>query len=327
MCNALATHHQIYMKIIDLHQDLLLHIRSGQEIGQNRQTDFAMLEAADAKIVVATAFPFPPDENYFDPITNELIEQDFLGYIEHCAANPNWRIVKTRDDVAEILKTEGARGILMHIEGLNVFENDWTRLEKWRELGLRSIGPVWNLTNVFGGGTKDATTGLTAVGRELIYWLQANQMIVDCAHMNPPTFWEAVKEIRGPIIISHGNSCALCASERNYSDEQLKLVAERGGICGVFFPQRFIVAPPAKATMADVVKHFSHLVNVMGEDCVAIGSDFGGIVSGTVAGFDSLERLPILWEALEQAGFSSEQIEKIAYKNAARILQEVLPKN
>jgi membrane dipeptidase len=149
-------------------------------------------------------------------------------------------------------------------------------------------------------------------------------MIVDFAHMNAPTFADALRVVRGPIIVSHGNAAACCPNPRNYSDEQLRSIAERGGVVGVFFAKTFVTgAQPA--VIADVVRHIDHLRKVMGEDHIALGTDFGGIITGTVAGLDAVACLPALWDALAAHGYTDAQLEKIAYRNAARVLREILP--
>lgn len=311
--------------IIDLHQDLLAHIHFREQIGQSIQTDFSMLKSSGTKIVIATAFPVPQDENYLDPITNDLIEADFHEYVAYTKDHPEWTIIRTRNDMDRVLADPLRHGLILHIEGLNaVTTQDWPRLEHWYDLGWRSLGPVWNISNPLGGGTHDPSQGLTTLGRDMIEWLQTKRMIVDFAHMNAPTFWDAARIVNGPILVSHGNAYACCANPRNYSDEQLRLIANRGGIIGVFFAKTFVTGRDLPGNTADAAHHIDHLTNIMGIDHVALGTDFGGIITGSLDGLASLNDIPSLWKELERRGYTSESIEKIAWKNSARTLATIL---
>ncbi len=311
--------------IIDLHQDLLAHLRSFGSVFTEKQTDFDMLKAADVKLVVATAFPLPPQDDYFHPITNDLIETDFRDYFRQTEIDPTYSIIKKASDVQQILNTPGAHGILMHIEGLNVIsDTSWKQLQSWYNLGWRSLGPVWNLTNPLGGGTLDTSTGLSSLGRQMITWLQERRMIVDLAHMNQPTFWDAVRIIKGPLYISHGNTCRCCSSPRNYDDDQLRIVAERDGVVGVFFANTYVVGRGNHGTVSHVADHIDHLVQIMGIDHVALGTDFGGIVTGLVQGLASIDQLPHLWDELSRRGYRDQDLERIAWRNAARVLTNIL---
>ncbi|MSR85265.1 hypothetical protein EXS71_02415, partial [Candidatus Uhrbacteria bacterium] len=240
--------------LLDLHEDLLLHINRRDLYPANHwQTNFDFLKRNQVKATFATAFPVPPKENFFDPASNDMIESDFAQYLSYCETHPEWMIVKTKADLELLFQRNDRHGLILHIEGLNVVSDaDWPRLEKWYDMGWRSLGLVWNLTNPLGGGTKDSTTGLTMLGARMIEWLQAHHMVVDFAHMNAPTFADALKIVKGPIVISHGNACALCPNPRNYTDEQLRLVAERGGIVGVFFAKTYLTGS-RPAVIEDVV--------------------------------------------------------------------------
>ncbi|MBI5369618.1 membrane dipeptidase [Candidatus Uhrbacteria bacterium] len=307
--------------IIDTHQDLLLHITRRDLYPQGQwQTNFEMIKRAGLKLVVATAFPVPSEENYFNPISNDLIEKEFDAYSLQ-GTQPGWMLVTQASDIARVLALEGPIGILMHIEGLNVVdENSFERLEQWYQKGWRSLGIVWNLTNPLGGGTKDPTQGLRPLGRQVIEWAKEKQMVIDFAHMNEPTFWDVVKIMDRPIYISHGNCRALCENPRNYSDAQLRALADSGGVIGLFFAKTFVTGKEKPGTISHVVAHVEHLLKTIGDEHIALGTDFGGIISGFVDGLESLEKLPDFFQALRQAGITEMTMEKLCYQNAARVL-------
>ncbi len=312
--------------IIDLHQDLLCHVQRRDLFPPNEwQTNFEMIKQNGIRLVVATAFPIPPKENYFDPISNQLIEEELLTYAKKTTDDPNWALVRTAQDVDRVLMDASLTGLMLHIEGLNVVDElSWDRMEQWYKIGWRSFGIVWNLINPLGGGTQDPSQGLKPLGAQMIEWCESKGIVVDFAHMNEPTFWDTAKVIRRPIYISHGNCRALCDNPRNYSDAQLRAVAESGGVVGVFFAKTFVTGKEKPGTLADVVGHINHLKKIMGEDHIALGTDFGGIMTGFVSGLETLDRLPSIFIALREAGYSESQIEKFCYRNAARVLKSHL---
>ena len=314
------------MPLIDLHQDLLCHINNRDFFAKDHwQTNFEMIKKNGLNLVVATAFPVPPGENYFDPVSNKIIEEEFLAYAQKAQTDPAWTLIKTATDVDRVLTPNAPTGLLLHIEGLNVVDKQsWKRLEQWYEIGWRSLGIVWNLTNPLGGGTKDSTQGLTSFGADIIEWCKEKRMVIDFAHMNNPTFQDVAKIVDRPIYISHGNCRALCDNPRNYSDDQLHAVAESNGVIGVFFAKTFVTGKDKSGKISDVIAHLDHLIKTIGEDHIALGTDFGGIISGFIEGLDSLDKLPNLFSALREHGYSQSRLEKLSYQNAARVLKENL---
>lgn len=310
--------------IIDLHQDLMLHINHRDIWDGKWQTNFSMLDNSQTKIVIATAFPKPVNGDHLDPVTNNLIEKDFELYIEYVKNNDSWVIIKDSSDFKNVLGSPDKKGLILHVEGLNSFKDtkeDWDRLEKWYGMGWRSLGLVWNISNSLGGGTEDTDTGLTLLGKKVITWLKEHKMIIDLAHMNESTFWDTVSVLKNrPILISHGNTKKLFNNPRNYSDKQLKKIKESGGVIGVFFARSFLTDDDDVNTN-HVLKHLNHMKNIVGIDHMALGTDFGGIFK-TPKGLESVEKLGSFLELLLASGYSQEDVEKIAYKNAERVLME-----
>lgn len=294
--------------IIDLHEDIA---GASSDEALKRQTDFAQLEEANVKIVLGTGFVLP-GENF-----ESVIDRDFSFYEKRCADVPLWRIIKSRNDVESM---GDGHGIIFHIEGFHGFSGNESLLSAWYERGWRSTGLVWNEDNLYGGGTH-SRNGLTERGRACIAWCEKRNILIDFSHMNPVMFADCVSAVRNPPFISHGGLDALAPSPRNFTDDQVRTIAERGGVCGVFFP-RSAMAKGAVYTSDDVVDHIMHVIAIAGEDCPALGSDFGGMTSGTPSDLSSVSHLSALWQALSKRGCSAERIEKIAFKNAARYLRE-----
>ncbi len=302
--------------IYDLHQDLELHVREPDLYENPRQTGYSTLRDGGPGLVIATAFPHPRDDDFFSPVTDELIERDFAAYRKQ----PGFAIVDTAAD----LPTEpgGKPRLLLHVEGLNVFDGSpaaWEKLEKWYGLGWRSLGLVWNLANPLGGGADAASGGLTDLGRKVLRWLADKRMVIDLVHMNRETFDDALAATEGPVLVSHANARALCDHRRNLDDTQLKAVAARDGIVGVTAVPDFVRAD-GPASLDDLVKHARYIADLIGPRHLAIGSDFGGILKGGIPGFAGTADFPGFFEAFGNAGFSEAELEDVAWRNANRVL-------
>ena len=299
------------INIIDLHQDLLL---------DQEQTNFERLKTNNVKIVVASAFPEPTDGDFLNPETNAIIERDLETYNRYVAKNPEFSIIKDRNDLEHVMETSVKFGLILHVEGLNAFEEPtgWETLERWHDLGLRSIGPLWNINNPFGGGTLDSELGLTPLGVRIIKWCERNRVILDFAHMNERTFWDASKIVTRPILVSHGNSYELCKDPRNYTDAQLLEIGKTEGVIGLFLSKKFLTKEPV-ATPQMAKNHLERMMRIAGFSCVGIGSDFGGILSGFPQGMENVDSLQRFLSSLEGIN-----IEDIAYKNALRVISRHL---
>ena len=306
--------------IIDLHQDLLLYTTRPELFKDTNQTSFEKIKENNLKIVTVSAFPVPPEENFFNPISNDMIEEDLQKYLEYVTTHPEFVIIKKKEDVTRVMETEDLFGLILHIEGLNVFDekSGWSMLERWYEIGLRSVGPVWNLANPFGGGDKDENKGLTDLGKKLVTWCEERGLLLDFAHMNAPTFWDTTKIVSRPILISHGNAATLCPRPRNYTDEQLHAVGESGGVVGLLLGKKFLTSKD-NAGIEAVLDQIAHIESVAGKDALAIGSDFGGILSGFVDGLHSVDDVQTVLPSTPE-----DVRELFAYKNAERILMQLL---
>lgn len=314
--------HTFYMKTIDLHQDIYLHMRFKDEVGQSHQTDFEMIKNSDIDLSFATAFPYPKDENWYDPITDDLITEELGMYRNFCDQNTDWMIVNDTRDLDDSRKK-----LLLHLEGLNVFsgsDEHWKLLNSWFELGVRSLGTHWNVNNKLGGGTLDPTAPLTELGSEVIAWAEQKGILLDFAHMSRQTFADATKIVSRPILVSHGNTDALCPDPRNYTDKQIKQIAESGGLIGVFFASTFVAGKDAISTIDHVVGHIKYIKDLVGVQHIGIGSDFGGILSHDIDDLASVDEFNNLFIKMSESGMSVSEIEDIAYNNARRMIESHL---
>lgn len=175
---------------------------------------------------------------------------------------------------ADILKArdEGRIGVIYGFQNAAMMGTNAARVDTFADLGVRVIQLTYNPANQLGDGSMaPENRGLTEFGREVVARLNAKHVMVDLSHSGENTCLDAARASTQPISINHTGCRALADLTRNKTDEELRLVASKGGFVGVFFMPflRLDGHPHAE----DVVAHIEHAVNVCGEDHVGIGSD------------------------------------------------------
>jgi membrane dipeptidase len=228
------------------------------------------------------------------------------------------RLVRTAAEV-EACRREGVLGALLGIEGAHSLEGNLDNLDAFAKRGLRYLGLLHFGANEAGhpawGRGRDDDKGLTPWGRQLVARCEQLGVIVDLAHINRRGFMEACEMATRPPIVSHTGVLGAFEHWRNIDDAQLRAVADRGGCIGVIFCPRFLGASGIEA----VVRHMKHILDVVGEDAPALGSDWDGVIVPTT-GLADPRGLPLLTDALLQAGVSERTVGKILRENVMRVL-------
>ena len=242
--------------------------------------------------------------------------------------------VRVARSAADIKATNGAGGIaaVMHIEGIEAVDAELDFLHVLYAAGLRSLGPVWSRNNVFAHGvpfkfpgSPDFGPGLTDAGRHLVKTCNTLGILIDMSHMNEAGFWDIAKLSTAPLVATHSNAHALCPAPRNLTDDQFRAIAESKGLVGLNFGTGFLREDgrmSADAPLDRMVDHLAYMVDIMGEDCVALGSDFDGITPPKEIGDAS--GLPRLMAAMTARGFDDALINKIAYNNWLSLLERTI---
>jgi len=229
--------------------------------------------------------------------------------------------VRTAAEI-EAARAAGKVSALLGIEGGHAIEGSLDKLAHFARRGVRYLGLCHFSANelcypAYGRGQRD-DEGLTRLGREVVSACEALGVIVDLAHINRKGFLEACEMATRPPIVSHTGVIGAFEHWRNIDDAQLRAVADRGGVVGVIFCPKFLGGDG----LEPVVKHLKHIIDVCGEDAPALGSDWDGFIVPTRDLCDSA-RLPLLTDALLEAGISQETIGKILRGNVMRVLAEV----
>jgi membrane dipeptidase len=230
------------------------------------------------------------------------------------------RLVRTAADV-EAAREENAIGALLGIEGAHALEGELDNVDVFARRGVRYLGLMHFSSNeagypAYGRGRQDAE-GLTPWGFELVRRCEAAGVIVDLAHLNRRGFLDACAVATRPPIVSHTGVLGAFEHWRNIDDEQLRAVADKGGAVGVIFCPRYVGGDG----LEPVIRHFRHILDVVGEDVPALGSDWDGFIVPTRELADP-RGLPLLTDALLQVGVSERVIGKILRGNVMRVLAE-----
>ena len=222
--------------------------------------------------------------------------------------------------------------LLLHIEGAEAISSDLSQLEILYNFGLRSIGPVWSRKNIFAEGvnfsfpsTPDQGDGLTDAGKELIRFCNRKKILVDLSHLNEKGFWEIAKISDKPLVATHSNVHSLCPSPRNLTQSQLAAIAETNGVVGLNFGIGFL-HPEGKQdknlSLDNMCKHLDALLEILGEDGVALGSDFDGIqISNHIS---DCTGLPKLIASMKKNGYDDNLIQKICFENWLNLLKKTI---
>lgn len=236
---------------------------------------------ADAKAAGMTAFNmtigyvFGKDDPYESSVRQVAAWDAFIR--RHSDA-----LIKVQQ-VADIHRAheQGRTGVILGFQNAAMMGNDVRRVETFANLGVKVIQLTYNGPNQLGdGATAPANRGLTPFGREVVQALNRHRTMVDLSHSGEQICLDAAAASTQPIAITHTGCRALADLPRNKSDRELRLVAEKGGLVGIYFMP--FLAIGRQPVAADLVAHIEHAIKVCGEDHVGIGTD------GSVCAIDDM---------------------------------------
>jgi membrane dipeptidase len=253
-------------------------------------------------------------------------------------------LVRTTQDILDAKKANKT-GIILGFQNAHAFEDNLAYIEAFADMGVRVVQLCYNTQNLIGTGCYERDGGLSGFGREAIAEMNRVGIMVDLSHVGGNTSEEAILASTKPVCYSHCLPSGLKAHPRNKSDEQLRFIADHGGFIGVtMFPpflQRGI-----EATVDDYLEAIDYVINLVGEDCVGIGTDFTqgydkGFFDwithdkgryrqltsfGTILnplGIRTIGEFPNLTAAMQQAGWNEGRIRKIMGGNWMRVFKDV----
>ena len=305
------------MRYADLHQDLVLYCGEHTPPIQTEPTTMASY----VSLLIGSTFT-PPK-----PTRSEELAEVIRQLRRYHALTETYSGIVLVTNAARLRRLkEQDTGVLLHIEGVRYIDAEpESRLDRWRWGGVRSIGLIWNEDTCIGASATGAkqSYGLTAFGKRVVRAADARGIVIDCAHASEQSARDVLAMTNRPPYISHTGARAVHDTPRNTSDQLAREIAARGGIVGVFLSPRFLSGSES-VTVTDVADHIEHLVSVIGDEHVAIGSDFGGISGEPPQGMESVHRLPLITEELRQRSFTQDQIARICTENAYHYILNAL---
>lgn len=200
-----------------------------------------------------------------------LAADSLLAHDRFLTAHPEFFVRATSVADLDRARGSGKLAVFYLFQNTTQFGTALDRIDLFHRMGLRSCQLTYNTRNEVGVGCWE-TGGLTPFGREAIARMNDVRMLIDLSHANMTTMQEAIEASRAPVIISHTACMAVHSNRRNTTDENLRLLARRGGVVGICQMRPFLT-PKKTDNLAAYFDHLLHAIRVAGPEHVAIGSD------------------------------------------------------
>ncbi len=339
----MATH-----PVIDLHEDISMYFIShggGEPLGDfgldlpGRTADIPKYLKGNVRLVFASIFPgletFDVTKSrHYEKIYGKWLPgirlrapqlvafEQISIYYRLAESYPELVIVDTLGGVKRILASANKIGLLLHMEGAEPIEDPYD-LVLWKRLGLRSLGLTWNYNNKYAASCiSKKDYGLTPEGEELVRMANKLKIIIDLAHASLQTAIDTINASRKPVVISHANYRGIVDSPRNVPDEVLEALEKNRFVISLTAISS-LVSRKKEPTIDDLVEHYTVLRDTYGYEILAIGTDFLGLLGiPSPKGLESIDKIQLLLNKLEEKGFTDTEVEAVAYGNALRVLIE-----
>ncbi|MCL2832802.1 MAG: dipeptidase [Treponema sp.] len=332
-------------KVVDLHCDSVSLLMEGKDLRQpvpNVHVDLPRLRKGGVGLQVFAV--------YVPPETDAAKAFDFtcerLDTLEKFIRSDDLLCpVVNSGDLKSALERDKT-GIMLAVENGLAIEGSLEKLEQLRRRNVRIMTLVHSkhlpwVASCTGDGPFDVdgdqNRGLNAFGGQVIDAMNDLGIIPDVSHSSETAFWDIIRRSNKPVIASHSCAYSICSAPRNLRDDQLKALGTSGGLAGVNFYSAFLsqsfrdgytksmrdegILPDVRVPYTIIADHIDYMVNIAGEDAVALGSDFDGIHAAP-DGVTGSDFYPVLETELRSRGYTDKRIEKIFNLNFARVLRE-----
>jgi len=328
--------------VIDFHFDLPMELYAKRDhVGLFAEKFLPELHAGNISVFVAAIYI---EDKYLPDKGCEVAREQIACLVAEAKLSEKATVCRS---YREIEAAHGAEkiAILVSMEGAEPIGEDLDRLRQFYQSGLRLIGLTHARTNAAAHGgvfapSGSSPKGLTPFGRDLVKECERLRIIIDLAHINPAGFEEIISMTKRTPIVSHSNARRFYDIERNVSDEQIKMIGERGGVIGV--NSVLVSSRKGESTLDRYIDHIEHIAELIGIDRVGIGFDFFEFLYAQwpeeeqrqlaaklaepqfIPDLKDHSHAPNLVRRLIERGFSDADIEKILFGNWDRILKQLL---
>lgn len=260
--------------------------------------------------------------------------REILRTLDRELVKGHFRLVKSYDEFRTSWQKEFT--VFLGAEGLSSIEHHPEFLDELYEKGLRIGSLTWNESNGLATGVSgDPARGLTQFGADTVRRLESMGILLDVSHLNERSFWDVAKITSKPIIASHSNLMRLSRTPRNLTDDQVKLIAQTGGLIGMNAYKDFVSKNPSDQNVEGLGEHIIETINLVGIDHVALGFDFFNYLENETTGsfaeenpnLDGMEdasKAFKLVDHMKHFGFTQSEIEKVCFKNYMRVIKAVI---
>jgi microsomal dipeptidase-like Zn-dependent dipeptidase/anthranilate/para-aminobenzoate synthase component II len=276
----------------------------------------------DATIMVAYLPQTMPLADHPKQYTDQIFDKIEAIVAKH---SPYISIARTPDDLW-MHKHQGKKSIMLGIENGHALEGSLDNLRHFAQRGIVYMTLCHNGDNDICDSARGEHThnGVSAFGREVIKEMNRLGIMVDLSHAGEKSFYDALELSKTPIVCSHSSCRALCDHPRNLTDDQMRALAQKGGVMQVTLYHGFLVKD-GEATLDDAMRHLDHAIEVMGIDHVGLGTDFDG--DGGIRGLASSAELLNYTRELLKRKYSEADIQKLWGGNFLRVMREVQNNN
>jgi len=317
--------------LVDLHNDILERIfmeDPNYDIGVHNikfETDIPRLKlgGVDLEFFVAWVSPYEYAGKYF-ATTIEMIEK--LNYESVLNGNDISRTNNFESSMNAIDQNKIAA--VIGVEGGHSIENSMDKLFQLYDMGMRYLTITWNNSTdwaISASDSRTSTVGLSEFGKDVIRKMDSLGILIDISHVGIKTISDILDITKNPIIATHSGVRAIQNHYRNLYDDQIESIANSGGVIGIVFYPPFVgdANNDGDSDIGDVIAHIDYIVNLVGIDHVALGSDFDGTGGNLVDGLSDVTKFPDLTKALLDHGYSQLEVRKILGENFLRVFKQV----
>jgi len=309
--------------IFDGHSDLLNEVLPMREQGERRVLVSRFIPKLLSSKIGAVALGIWV-ESAFRADSSSALERltQYLGILAAELKESREIALVVHYDDYERDMMEGRFPLVLSVEGLDGIGTNLDLLYMLHHYGVRMASLTWNDDNTLASGCgSDRDYGVTTLGKKALKIMDELGIIVDAAHASPKSFWDIIEGFERTVLISHGNAYALCRHRRNFTDDQLKAVAERNGLIGLSAVKEFL-KENGQASTEDLIRHISYATDLVGIEHVALGLDVDYHENGRST--LSLDEISSLERGLSEAGYSKTEAEAILHGNWERLLRSAL---
>lgn len=298
------------MNFFDLHCDTVSTCIDKKQSIRDNNLDIDLTRGTNFDVWVQTyAFWISSSFEGQEAFDNFILQRDF--FYQELDKNKDRIEIYSKDKIFK----KGICYAIPSIEGGSCIAGDIKNMDTIKKAGVKMITLCWNDDNDIAGGTYGKNR-LTDFGKEVIKYMEKEDILVDVSHLNTESFWDVLNFVEKPVIATHSNSDKIFSHKRNLNDDQIKSIIQMGGIIGVNFYKNFI-SYKQDYNFDDICFHIDNMLELGGENTVCMGSDFDGADMPNC--LNKIEKIEIFNSFIEEK-FGKDIAKKIFFSNAQNFM-------